>query len=124
MADDEVVQYLIIRADLKLLAGKLAAQAGHAVPLAMRAVERSGDERTRRHLERWESGSYTKIALATEGAEALATLCDDLSRHQVIHARVVDEGRTVIEPDTVTAVGLQPLPKTEARPFVGKLKLL
>jgi peptidyl-tRNA hydrolase len=103
---------------------KVASQAGHAVQLAIRAVERSGDERALRHLYAWEARSYTKIALKVAGPEDLDALCRRLGEAGVLHARVVDEGRTVIEPGTVTAVGLQPLPRSEAAAFVANLRLL
>ncbi len=121
---DEIVQYIILRGDLGLPKGKIAAQAGHAVQLAIRAVERSGDERALRYLGTWEAGSYTKIALKVAGPEDLDALCCRLAAAGVLHARVVDEGRTVIEPGTVTAVGLQPLPRSEAAAFVAGLRLL
>jgi peptidyl-tRNA hydrolase, PTH2 family len=124
MSDDEVVQYLVFRADLGLPKGKLAAQAGHAVQLAIRAVERSGDERARRCLIEWEGGSCTKIALKIADAAELDALCGSLTAGGVLYARVVDEGRTVIEPGTVTAIGIQPLPRSVTARYVSGLRLL
>jgi peptidyl-tRNA hydrolase, PTH2 family len=124
LPDDEVVQYLIFRADLGLPKGKIAAQGGHAVQLAIRAVERSGNEHARRYLADWEAGSYTKIALKVANAAELEVLGATLTAAGIIHARVVDEGRTVIEPGTVTVVGLQPLPRSLAAAYVSALRLL
>ncbi len=119
---DEVVQYLLIRADLKLAKGKAIAQAGHGVQLAIRAVERAGDEASTRHLE-WEGGSYTKIALKVNDQADLDQIAGRLAQDGVIHAKAIDEGRTAVEPGTTTVLALQPLPKSIARKYVGAFLL-
>jgi len=121
---DEVVQYLVFRADLALPKGKLAAQAGHAVQLALRTVERVGDPRSREWLEQWEAGSFVKVAVKVGGADELGLLCAQLDQAGVLYSHVVDEGRSVVAPGTLTAVGVQPLPRSIASAFFGALKLL
>jgi len=112
---DELVMYLIIRDDLGMSPGKIAAQAGHAVQLAMRAAEKSDDAR---HM-------LVDCQLPEDrDAKLLLKLIDELYRAQVLFVRVVDEGRTQIPAGSVTAVAVQPLPKSQMRSFVGKLKLL
>jgi len=120
---DEIVQYIVLlRSDLKLPKGKAIAQGGHAVQLAIRVVERSSDPRALGWLAAWESGSYTKIALKAD-VEEIRVLTERLDAGGVLYARVVDEGRTVVEPGTLTAVGLQPMPRSRASTFVASLGL-
>ncbi len=103
---DEVVQYLLIRTDLKLPKGKAIAQAGHGVQLAIRAVDRSGDETSKRYLDEWEKGRYTKIALKVDDLAAIEAVAGLLAQDGVLHAKVVDEGRTVIGAGTITVLAL------------------
>jgi len=136
--DDEVTMYLIVRADLKLSKGKLAAQVGHGVQLAMRAAEcRSinlGDFAAAadhdcvlsapKWLQAWERGSYAKIALRVDSVAQLDALAERLRAAGAKFARVVDEGRTEIPAGTTTVLALQPMPRSVAAPFVRDLKLL
>jgi peptidyl-tRNA hydrolase, PTH2 family len=127
---DEVVMYLVFRADLNLPKGKLAAQAGHAVQLTIRDVELIGNDLAwdgrsgLDYLGDWEDGSYTKIALKVADEAELEALCDALDKDDFVYAQVVDEGRTVVKAGTITALGIQPLPKSLIKPYVEKLRLL
>ena len=121
---DEITMYILVRTDLSMQKGKMVAQGGHAVHLALRAVEKSGSVAAAEWMQIWERGSYPKIALKLEGHDWFSWMATALSDAGVIHAVVVDEGRTVVEPGTVTAVGLQPMPKARAEEYVGKMKLL
>lgn len=122
-AIDEVVQYLVFRADVRLPKGKAAAQAGHAVQLVIRSVEHSENDQARRWLAEWESGSYTKIALRVADLTHMHDLATRLDAAGIIHVAVVDEGRTAIAPGTLTVLGLQPVPKSLVAPIIGALPL-
>jgi len=126
MTDNEVVMYLVFRADLNMPKGKIAAQAGHAVQLAMLEIDNRAEPagRDRAFLREWEDGSYTKIALKVADEAELNALCAALDKGDLLYARVVDEGRTVVEAGTTTALGIQPLPRSQVKPYVQKLKLL
>lgn len=121
---DEVVMYIVIRGDLGMPKGKIAAQAGHAVQLAIRAVERSDDPEAIRHLQEWEGGSYVKIALRADGEEALRALAGQLTDAGITCPLVTDEGRTAIPAGTLTALATQPLPRSRVAPLVAGLRLL
>src|SRR5690242_6330771 len=108
----EIVQYLVFRLDLPLSRGKAAAQAGHALQLAIRSVERDGSEEARRWLAEWERvGIIPKIALCVPDLAQLEALRSRLADGGVVHSWVVDAGRTELEPGTVTVMGLQPMPR-------------
>ena len=116
--NDEVTLYVIVRNDLKLTKGKLVAQTGHAVHLALRTPDNNT------YREAWENGSYAKIALKVDREEALDQLAKALTEAGIPHAVVTDEGRTEIPPNTKTALGIAPRPRSHLQPFVGQLKLL
>lgn len=115
---DEIVMYIIARADLKMSPGKLAAQVGHGVQYAMMKA-RNGSEETLETLERWENGSSTKIVLKAESYSHLMALQSSIPITSVV---VVDEGRTEI-PSTETVLALVPVPKSFAAPYLNHLPL-
>jgi len=129
--------YLVFRGDLKLSKGKVAAQAGHAVQLCLRAIERSKNPLAQALLTEWERGSYPKIALKVRDERAWDLLKGLLNATRVsglefyggldgiepIYAVVVDEGRTEIPAGTETCLALMPLPRPTAHTYVGDLPL-
>jgi peptidyl-tRNA hydrolase, PTH2 family len=118
---DEIVMYLIARQDLGMSPGKLAAQVGHGVQLAMRAAERCSPEMAAQ-LRRWEASSYAKIVLGVPDLPALDVVAGEVWKAGFEFVRVVDEGRTEIARAT-TCIALVPMPKSRAAPVVGKLRL-
>lgn len=130
---DEVTMYLVVRADLKMSKGKIAAQAGHAVQLTMRAVEHVArnsfslgrpNSNDGAWLKTWEAASFPKIVLRVDSAEELDALAERLDDAGMVFAKVVDEGRTEIAEGTVTALGIQPTPRGRLTELVGHLRLL
>lgn len=121
---DEIVMYLVFRADLAMPKGKLVAQGGHAVQLVLRLLEAQPYERDSQWLVDWEVGSYTKIALKVADEAELKRIAGSLDAAMIRYATIVDEGRTSVEPGTMTCIGLQPMPRSVAAPYVKDLKLL
>jgi PTH2 family peptidyl-tRNA hydrolase len=120
MADpQEVVMYLVARADLHMSPGKLAAQVGHGVQYALELVKRQEDPSFQTWHEEWAAKSSTKIILAVGSQNELSDLVRNLS---IPAALVVDEGRTEIAAASQTVVALVPVPRFKAKPFVGHLK--
>ncbi len=118
---DEIVQYIIFRKDLKLSPGKIAAQAGHAVQLALETIWRKQEYEW---AHQWKTGSYTKIVLQVKDKTELHSLADSLDADNRQYSWVIDHGRTEIEPGTVTCMALQPMPRSIAAKYVGSLGLL
>jgi len=118
----EVVMYIVARKDLKMSAGKLAAQVGHGVQDALEICQGSPvDNLVDLHwFMSWVTGSRTKIVLAAGSLAEIETLHSTIGED---YCRLVeDEGRTEIAP-TKTVLALVPMPKSRARPFVGHLPL-
>lgn len=114
---DEVVMYIVVRSSLNMPKGKMAAQVGHGVQLVMRAIEAQGTPQDKLWMEEWELHSYTKIVLKADD-EAFLKARGAFGRY------VTDEGRTAVEPGTLTVYAMAPMPKSLASPYVEGLKLL
>ena len=113
LSTSEVVMYLIARADLQMSPGKLGAQVGHGVQYALDLAVDSAA------LRLWKQKSSTKIVLKVDSEEELLALYEKIGAE--ICALVIDEGRTEIAPGP-TVIGMVPMDKKAAYPYVGHLK--
>ncbi|KDO19566.1 hypothetical protein SPRG_15147 [Saprolegnia parasitica CBS 223.65] len=111
---------LVVRNDLKMGKGKIAAQCGHATLGAYkRAVKR-----TPQALECWEALGQAKVALKVETEAEMLELAARAKELGLIHYVVVDAGRTQIAPDTKTVLAVGPAPNGDVDNLTGHLKLM
>jgi PTH2 family peptidyl-tRNA hydrolase len=120
MGEFEYKQVIVIRTDLKMGKGKLAAQAGHA------AVSAAEDARKRHRIwwEAWLFEGQRKIAVKVEDEKELVELEDAAKDLGLPNALIVDRGLTQIPEGTVTCLGIGPAPAGLVDRLTGKLKLL
>ncbi|KAF2185163.1 PTH2-domain-containing protein [Zopfia rhizophila CBS 207.26] len=113
---------LVVRTDLGMTKGKIAAQCGHATLACYKSfLRRSPDSPI---LKRWERYGQMKVALQVKSEEELEMLqAQALSLGlcaQVIH----DAGRTQIASGSATVLGIGPAPRSVVDQVTGGLKLL
>jgi len=113
-------QVIVLRTDLKMSRGKIAAQAGHA------AV--SAAEETRKKFSEWwkawiEEGQC-KIAVRAGSEQELLELERKAKESKLPSALVIDKGLTELPPDTITCLGIGPAPSSQIDKLTGKLPLL
>jgi len=118
--EEEFKQAIIIRADLKMSRGKLAAQAAHASLMSYFEVEKVNKEIAKEWLDTGEK----KIVLKVQDEEALKKLYEAFKFKKVPCALVSDAGLTELPPGTKTALGIGPWRSSEIDQFASKLKLL
>ncbi len=115
---NEIAMYIVVRSDLVMSPGKVAAQVGHGVELAL--------DLGKRRAPQWTPSDKpcTKIVLQANFEEFHSFISEvTLSKEHGNHvAVVVDEGRTEITPNTMTVAALIPMPRSEAQRFTSKLK--
>lgn len=93
---------IVVRDDLDLSKGKIAAQTGHAV---LECWLRSDDEKLKRA---WREEGGKKVVLKCESQEELYGLNEAAKRAGLITAVIQDAGHTEIAPGTVTCLGIGP----------------
>ena len=110
-------QVIIIRNDLKLGKGKLAAQACHA---SLEAYKMS-DSRAR---DQWESSGVKKVVLKASDLKGLMEIYNSLKSAKLKPALIKDAGLTEVAPGTITCLGVGPLREDIVDKVTGKLKML
>jgi PTH2 family peptidyl-tRNA hydrolase len=94
-------QAIVVRADLGMGTGKLAAQVAHA---SLSAYEDAGS-RTR---TAWKGSGQKKVVLKADSESQLFELADAAEREGLPNAIVRDAGHTQLDPGTVTALAVGP----------------
>lgn len=125
-----IKQVIVLRTDLNMRKGKMAAQASHAsmkvffdlcvpypagggiyVPLTT-------------EMRQWVHGIFTKIVVGCDSEEELEGLFQQAKENNIPCAMVVDAGRTEFKEPTKTAIAIGPDHATKIDRITGHLKLL
>lgn len=110
-------QAIVVRTDLGMGTGKLAAQAAHASLMAY-------EEAPERERRRWKGENQKKIVLEVGGEAELFELAERARAAGVPNAVVRDAGHTQLEPGTVTTLGVGPDDDEAVDRVTGDLSLL
>lgn len=111
----ELKQVIVVRKDLELGKGKLAAQVAHA---AVSAAENSSFRRE------WIEEMQKKTVLKCNTLEELMQIYESAKKEGLPVALVRDAGLTQIPEGTITCIGIGPAPAGRIDKITGKLKLL
>ncbi len=109
-------QVILVRHDLKLSKGKMAAQEGHA---CVEAVLRS-DKAT---VKEWHSEGMKKIVLKVSDEKTLHQYAQLAKDSGLITAIITDAGHTHVAPGTVTCAAIGPADEKKIDRVVGELSL-
>lgn len=110
-------QAIIIREDLKLPKGKMAAQAAHASVDAVLKADKDA-------VKYWRQEGMAKIVLKVESEKELHSLIQLAKDEDIVTSVITDAGRTVVEPGTVTCGAIGPDTDDTVDRITGKLKLM
>eukprot|EP00698_Gefionella_okellyi_P021449 TRINITY_DN695_c0_g1_i1.p2 TRINITY_DN695_c0_g1~~TRINITY_DN695_c0_g1_i1.p2 ORF type:complete len:170 (+),score=40.30 TRINITY_DN695_c0_g1_i1:362-871(+) len=119
-AEDELKMVLLVRTDLKMSSGKIAAQCGHAVLGAYKqATKRTAD-----WVRKWERFGQAKIALKVPDEEQMESMYKQATEAGLPAYIVVDAGRTQIPANSRTVLAIGPAPVKLINELTSSLKLL
>jgi PTH2 family peptidyl-tRNA hydrolase len=113
-------QVMVVRRDLGMGTGKIAAQVAHAAVM--------GAERTKAHKREWfdswfESGQ-AKVVVKVKSVEELIEVRKRAESLRLPVVQVQDSGLTQIPPGTTTCIGIGPAPAELVDKVTRDLKLL
>ncbi|MGC8652357.1 MAG: peptidyl-tRNA hydrolase Pth2 [Candidatus Micrarchaeia archaeon] len=117
---EEIKQVIIVRTDIEMGRGKLAAQVAHASLMSYFEAERSDNS----VAKEWLATGEKKIVLKVSDEGALVKLYNAFKFKNVPCALVSDAGLTELPPGTKTALGVGPWRASEIDQFTSVLKLL
>ncbi|KAI5457383.1 peptidyl-tRNA hydrolase PTH2-domain-containing protein [Mariannaea sp. PMI_226] len=122
---EECKLVLVVRTDLGMTKGKIAAQCSHATLACYKAMARAPEgSLQRKMLARWEKYGQAKIAVQIKSQEDMLELRRK-ARGLGLTAEVIqDAGRTQIEAGSMTVLGVGPAPRSLVDQVTGGLKLL
>ena len=122
----EVKMALVVRQDLKIEKGKIAAQCAHAALGCYRLIATDPAKKSYNPVmtARWLRGGQAKIALKCKDKEMMDELYAKALSMDVNACVIHDAGRTQIAAGSATVVGIGPAPKAVLDQITGDLKLL
>ena len=110
---------VVVRTDLKMSMGKMAAQVAHAAVTCSLMVK----TRKPKWFSEWYDEGQRKVVLKVGGLEELRSLSDLAARAGIPHALITDAGLTELPPNTTTCLGIGPAPDKDLDPLTGSLPL-
>eukprot|EP00826_Nyctotherus_ovalis_P043244 TRINITY_DN4532_c0_g2_i2.p1 TRINITY_DN4532_c0_g2~~TRINITY_DN4532_c0_g2_i2.p1 ORF type:complete len:181 (-),score=20.40 TRINITY_DN4532_c0_g2_i2:111-653(-) len=124
---DESKMILIVRTDLKMGKGKIAAQCCHAaVSLYDMILDEKGShgDKWRTQLKQWEASGAKKVITAVSKEADLNEVYESVPYKKVPKLLIQDAGLTQIEAGSKTVLGIGPAPSSVLDEYVHHLKLL
>jgi PTH2 family peptidyl-tRNA hydrolase len=114
-----IKQVIVVRTDLGMGKGKIAAQVGHACVLGAENVRRSHPE----WFDQWWTGQE-KIVLKVNSLKELEGVKKGAIDLGLPWSEVTDAGHTQIAPGTFTCISIGPAPENLIDKITSSLKLL
>ncbi|AWR99294.1 peptidyl-tRNA hydrolase Pth2 [Metallosphaera hakonensis] len=113
---------IIVRTDIEMGKGKIAAQVAHAaVSLVLASMGRST---WNQWLEAWLEEGQPKVVLKISSLSELLERIERAKSQGLQTTIITDAGRTQVEPGTITCAGIGPAPDNEIDKITSDLKLL
>ena len=110
-------QVILVREDLKLPKGKMAAQVAHA---SVESVLKSSKSK----VDEWHSEGMKKVVLSVKDEAELKKYQQLAKTEKLVASLITDAGHTVVEPGTVTCLGIGPDDEEKIDKITGKLKMM
>jgi PTH2 family peptidyl-tRNA hydrolase len=119
MSEFKYKQIIVLRTDLGMSKGKIAAQAGHAAVSAAEDARKKWPE----WWTAWLEEGQCKIAVRVVSEEELLELERKTKELQLPSALITDRGLTELPPGTKTCLGIGPAPSEYVDEVTGNLRL-
>ncbi len=110
-------QVIIMRSDLPISRGKIAAQACHA---SIGSYKRA-DERI---IKKWEQEGGKKVVVKVNNLKELFEVYELIKATDISYFLVQDAGHTELPESTITCLGIGPAEDEKIDKITGELKLL
>lgn len=119
VTDGPAKMVLVVRTDLGMQKGKMAAQCAHAAVMCYKKALADQPK----VLSSWETLGQTKVCLKVGGEDELLHLAGLAREAGLVTAVVRDAGRTQVEAGTFTVLGIGPGPASQVDVITKHLRL-
>lgn len=119
MKNPHYKQVILVREDLNLPKGKMAAQAAHASVACVMETENIGRKDI---VDRWKEEGMKKIVLKVKDMQEMKEMKDLAEEKGLVAVMIEDAGHTVVKPGTRTCLGIGPDDEKKIDDVTGKLK--
>ncbi len=113
-------QVIVVRKDLKMQTGKIAAQAAHA---SIAAFLKSQERKWGNEYQEWLDEGMQKIVCKVDSEKELLQLFEQV-KSKFPTALITDAGHTQIAAGSKTCIGIGPANENNLKKYTGHLKLL
>jgi len=113
----DLKQVILVRDDLKLTKGKMAAQVSHASVAATLKADKDV-------VKKWAHEGMKKVVLKVKDKAELYAYKQKAEDAGLVVALITDAGHTHLEPGTVTCLGVGPDKEDKINKVTGDLKLI
>ncbi len=110
-------QVILLRTDLKLPKGKACVQVAHGSSAAL--LKSHKDD-----IKKWQLEGMKKIVLKVKDLPELLKYKQEAEDSGLITALIEDAGKTVLQPGTITCLGIGPDKEEKIDRITGKLKIV
>ncbi|MBI3190700.1 peptidyl-tRNA hydrolase [archaeon] len=110
-------QVIVVRSDLKMGKGKIAAQCAHA---SVSALDKAKDT----IIKKWKEDGQKKVVVKVKSEEEILIIKKECAKSGLPCAMIKDAGRTQLEPGTITAIAIGPDEDEKINKVTGHLKIL
>lgn len=115
----KVKQVIVVRKDLGMKPGKIAAQTAHASLEAFKKAKKKNPGKVRE----WEEQGMEKVVLKAESEKELLEIFM-AAKKELPCTLIKDAGRTQVKAGSTTCIGIGPAEESKIDKYTGKLKLL
>ena len=110
---------IVVRTDLGISKGKIAAQVSHAAVNCSLQSKKSHSS----NFEKWYADGQKKVVVKTTNESSLRQLQQHARDIGLTNSLITDAGLTEVPPGTVTCLGIGPATETKINEVTGKLSL-
>jgi PTH2 family peptidyl-tRNA hydrolase len=113
------MKVIVVRIDLKMKPGKVAAQVGHGVL----AAYKESVQKAPYLVDQWEEIGQMKVVLQCQSEKELLDIHANARKMGLISEYICDAGRTQVDPGSKTVVAIGPAESGTIDQVTGHLKL-
>ena len=121
---DDLKMVFLVRQDLKMKAGKIAAQVAHAAIGLYDDIIFGNNKYQQEALDFWVDYGQKKIVLKVPNLEVMNSALNQCKQNNIANCLITDAGCTQIPPGSKTVLGIGPNTSEKINKITGQFKLM